>query len=53
MREPELICINCDSLNLKFISDNLYKCLVCGEFIDNDEKPPLERIKQHKERNEQ
>lgn len=52
MRKPELRCVSCDSLNLKPISDNLYKCPVCKEFTDNDEEFQFEKIKQHKKRYE-
>ena len=48
-RNEEIRCINCDSLDLKSISDILYQCLDCGEFTDNDEALSLERIKPHKE----
>lgn len=51
-RNNEIRCINCDSLDLKSISDVLSQCLECGEFTDNDEGSSFERIKQHKERTE-
>ena len=51
-RNEEIRCINCDSLDLKPISDVLYQCLECGEFTDSDEGSSFERIKQHKERAE-
>ncbi len=51
-RDIDLRCVWCDSVNLKPFSDNLYKCLVCGKFIDNDEDSNFERIKQHKGRND-
>ncbi len=49
-RDIDLRCINCNSLNLRSVSDNLYKCLACGGFTDTDEEFQFERMKQHKER---